>query len=197
MATASATTGATSSSIKTYVDTRDCYDYLGSFGGTSIASVDFVSVFDTKYQVYVIEVQLFAPVTNTVTLQLRTSTNNGSSWDLGAGAYAWAGSTATAAAVTAIGSTSATSIGLTAANVLSATNSWVSGFIRIMPNNASGAYSRLTSQLTYSNTTGVANTTTSVCSGWRADATTITAVQLLFSSGNVNSGFAKLYGIST
>lgn len=196
MATASSAKAATSSSIKSYIDTLNVYKFIGAFGGTSIPSIDFTGLSTSAYQIYYVEVQLLSPVTNAVTLELRTSTNNGVAWDSSAGNYAWAGSSSTSAAVSAIGSTSDTSLGLTAATVNSSSQCWVSGWIRVMMNNATGNYTQVISQLTYSNTTGVSNVTLAQVSGQRSSTTATNAFQLIFSSGNLASGFAKLYGIT-
>lgn len=163
----------------------------------AVSSVDFTSLITSTYDEYIIEVLNAVPASDS-TFLLRTSTNNGSSFDSGASDYSYQFGFTQTGATTAGGSvsTGTTSIPISLSVDTSATTAgggWC-GTIRIYnPLGTThnkivvfdGTYSRNGSS-TYVQVHG---------GGQRLATADVDALRLFFDSGNVASGLFKLYGV--
>lgn len=162
---------------------------------TAVASVDFTGLTDT-YDEYVLRIMGLKPSADAI-LYLRTSTDNGATFDAGASDYEWGvvGAAGTGRTVVA--------------------SSGPKAFLRISPQNnirfeaeKSGAQMQIDftrdgpSGYLFFNWRGVAsnsefNDGVGVFhgAGRRLSATSINAIRLLFSTGNIAVGTFRLYGV--
>lgn len=165
------------------------------------ASLDFTTGIDSTYDRYELEIVDLVPATDAVSLYLRVSTDGGSSYKSGASDYDWAhyrigAGVATATSGPEYGSGNAfirpsgtSTQGLGNA----ATDAAYNGLIRFTsPDDAARAQ-----QFQYDAVYGGAggNTRRLMGSGMYRAATAINGLRLLMSSGNITSGYAKLYGV--
>ena len=168
------------SSVLTLIDTKTA---------SSSATLDFTGLGDYSDIMFIIND--IAPATDNVRFQLRTSTDNGSTYDAGAGAYRYG----------AVGIPD----GGTVANIVSAgdtemelwtgsgndTNESLSGKVELF-NPAGTGYGKVTWQLAVINATGAINVANGA--GMRASAGDIDAIRFMFASGNIASGKIYCYG---
>jgi len=158
------------------------------------ASINVTSIITSEFDTYVIEIQDLIPATDNVSLWMRTSSNNGTSWDSGASDYShiktgiFTGSTATftsqalsdntCALAAAISNGAGRSFNATIKlrNPLNSSLYTTGGFV--------SSHSDNTNQL--SNFQG---------SFRRTSASAVNAFQFLMSSGNITSGVVRVYGI--
>lgn len=114
MASASATTLATSESIKTYVDAQIALSGKVQLISTiafsvSTAAIDLTNL-STDYFAYKLEIEWLRAVTDNVAFTLLTSTDNGVNWTTSAGAYKFQVTRSTGATVSSASSASSTDI---------------------------------------------------------------------------------------
>jgi len=151
---------------------------LSTKTASASATIDFTGI-DSTFDEYVVEVLNAIPATDGAVLYARTSTDGGSSYDDGSSDYT---SGAGNVAQLVIGST-----------VGSDTNEQgISLSLRVVrPSEA--AYTIIYGEGVYVNTSGlpVAFST----AGIRKAAANVDAIRFLFSSGNIESGIFKLYGL--
>jgi hypothetical protein len=173
-----------SSSIQTQITTNETQItargmvLIESQTASASASLDFTSI-DSTYTSYVIDIRNLVPATNGQGLYFRVSDDGGSTFKSGASDYRVSGS-----ALAQI------PIGVGASNV--AADGGVCGKVNIY-NPESASLKTLCSEVSI--TGGSATCLPTSTAGRYDTAATIDAVQLIFSSGNIASGVAKLYGI--
>lgn len=150
---------------------------------SSAASVAFTGLASTFDQ-YLIELQHVIPETNGVTLQLRTSTNNGVSYDPGVSDYLYLSASG--------GGSSGSSIQLVS-SVSNAANSGLGVIASVIIHRPSVAQRCVITGTAYS-----ANSASvpvhGLFSGVRNTAADVDAVQFFFSSGNIASGRFRIFG---
>ena len=204
MASNSATALATQQSIKSYVDTAvagaggGSLTLITSTNASAAASVAFTGLSST-YHAYLLVFDRIITSSDDVGVYLRTSTNNGSSYDSGAGDYQYivdsSRASTTSYVAAEIANSSATEIRLNPAGgsvgLGNATNETMSGHVIIYdPSNT--AYTFVTGQVAFLN--AVTSVTHAAVYGLRATTTAVNAMQIILSAGNI-SGTFRLYGI--
>lgn len=160
----------------------------------SQANIDITSVITSTYDDYEIVLSQIQCATDGSKLQMRTSSDNGSTFDSTAGHYLW---TYTAIGTTIAGdniSNSDTEIELTQTSANGAGRT-ISGEIKLFGVNTVTSRKNMTLSLTFSQTTG--NIGFYVGGAIRNDTSNaLNAVRLFWSSGNfTNGGVVRVYGI--
>jgi len=160
---------------------------------SSSASLNFINIGNYAFVEFII-VDLL-PATDDVELWIRTSTNNGSSYDSGASDYGWAHLGRTGGTTQAVSTGTDSKIilcqGAAGLDVSNVSGEGVSGSLRLY--NPTGTTSRrITHQIGFINGNGAQTTYTGT--GSRLTAADVDAVQFLFSSGNIASGTIYLLG---
>lgn len=146
----------------------------------------------TGYTTYLIYFDNLLPATNGTNLLMRVSTNGGSTYISAAGSYAWALTNSFSTSVVAAATQSDTSITLAVGIINSGT---VTGGGRIDIINPASTNDTVFLSHTSTQDSGsniLRNATT--CSQFLST-TTVNAIQLLMSSGNMTTGNFYLYGI--
>lgn len=165
---------------------------LATRTASASASLDFTSLITSTYDTYVFEIQDIVPTTNSVSFGLRTSTNNGVSWDSGGSDYAIGGSSNLGTlnnGASVIGTISDPSTGLST----DATRSLVGRIVFQNPLNAT-KWRMIKFSTAFLGTTGALVNCEGVVS--RVTAADVDAIQFLTSSGTIASGIIRMYGIS-
>lgn len=178
----------------TNVEVGETYELISSATASSSASIEFTGL-SSDYFSYMVILSDVVPGTDTADFIMRTSANNGSSYDAGASDYAYCRFTiqlsAAASAPTGTGDDADSSILLKNA-VGTGSNEATSGQITIY-NPSAATYTRILGDL---NTTDSTPTNLQSRNGaLRLSAAAVDAIQFLMSSGNIASGTFKLYGI--
>ena len=194
MASDSSTKVPTQQSVKAYVDGEIANNsadvvLIDTKTASSSASITFTNL-DSTYERYAVHISNIIPATNVSQLYVRTSSNNGSSYDSGASDYE----------VTNFG----------AWNTTSGTGNATVSYMQVFPSNLGTAsnelahaevmlYSPSSSQYTHMKSDSVMLDHAGVhyigvCAGYRASAAAVDAIQFIMSSGNIASGTFKLYG---
>ncbi len=149
-----------------------------------VASVDFIGI-NSTYDQYVVEVLNAVPENDVVFLRMRTSTNNGSSYDSGASDYKWI----------QVGGVIQTTdhIGFATGSIGSDTDeNGVSGTVKIVrPSQAAKCQVLIHAGWVLND----GDPRQAVIFGFRDTAADVDAVRFLFSAGNIESGIFNLYGI--
>lgn len=184
MATASTTTAATSASIKAYVDAQvvsagGSYQYISTFTASATSIVPFTNLSSTYYRYKILFSQV-APSVDNAGIRIRTSTNNGSSYDSGASDYDYNGATASSY------------LALTSVGVGNAANGYTWGEITIV-NPSAVVQAEIYSTIGYVSPSATMGVVTNA--GRRNSVAAVNAVGFSFTSGTVLSGIFKLYGI--
>jgi len=161
------------------------------------ATIDFAASINSSYDEYQIHILNAIPATDAVSLRLRTSTDGGANYDAGASDYAYTVICPTISSAQGTASTGAAQ-GLvcgdaTTGQVGSAANeTGVIGIVYLSrPSNAQ--YAQIYAHGTY--VTDAGNSAQFQTGMQRLSAADINAIRLYFSSGNVESGLFKLYGV--
>lgn len=169
---------------------------ISSATASSSSSITFTGLSNT-YAAYKVVIDRFAPATDGVSLWLRTSTNNGSSYDSGASDYRWTHFAGSFGTMATAGSTADAKIILAGAggndNIGNATNEHTSGEILII-NPSAAAFCTVNYDFQMVNSAGNGRCA-KAGGGVRVTAADVDAIQLLMSSGNIASGTATLYGL--
>jgi len=161
--------------------------FLGSATASTSASLEFTSLIDSTYFMYVLMWDQMRPSTDGDNLSIQSSTDNGSTWDGGATDYDVATYSSTGV--------NAGSISVSSGTVGNAADEYATGMIFI--HNPSGT------GITYFTFMGSNNTPTSgafrsvMGTARRNAAEDVDALRILFGIGNITSGTAKLYGVCT
>lgn len=164
---------------------------------SSSATIDFTGL-NSNYFLYILQFYSVAPATDGVEMWIRTSTDNGSTWDSGASDYAWANNLVDSAGASSSGGDAADSeilaMGRTGVETIgNAANEFTSGTIYIF-NPADTIYTTFLTMGTFAETLG--NYLICRTVGQRLSAADVDGVRILMSSGNISSGTFTLYGVS-
>jgi len=167
---------------------------LGTQTASNSASLAFTSLISATYDEYIFVIQNIIPATDGADFYLRTSTNNGSSYDAAGSDYAYAGSRAVSGSVsnTVSQSSSAGQI-LIAESLGNATGENCNGKVTLFnPLNAT-VYKCVKYAMGYYSSAPDARVLDGA--GYRLAVADIDAVQFLMSSGNITSGVIRMYGV--
>ena len=191
MSSNSDTALATQQSIKAYVDANaSALVKISAVTPTGVASVAFTGLSGT-YKHYKL-IGTVTPATDGVNLCLRTSSNNGSSYDSGASDYYQASQNSTSGTSTNAAVSAVLLTGDGSSTVGNASGEGVS-FELTLYNPATTGYTRAFTTATFTTPTPIhVNQFTSLT---RQSVGTVNAINLYFSSGNIASGILVLYGV--
>lgn len=168
---------------------------IASGAPSSVATLEITSGIDSTYDEHQIHLINFICDTNGQNFLLRTSADNGGTWDSGAGAYCHALLTLDASyAVSTQGSASQTSIKLNLSATSSTTNDGgISGVLTLWRPSSSANYFNIEFHGTQAISGG---TVVPIhCVGSRLSAAAVNGIQLRYGSGNIASGYYKHYGV--
>lgn len=170
---------------------------ISSATASGSATIDFTGLSST-YHAYAVVIEGLQPATDDAGLLMRTSTDNGATYDSSAGNYGYTvhGSQSNGGTAT-LGSDSATSIAICAygagVGIGNAANEQLSGIVYIYdPSNTN--YTQVSGHVVYNNT--VPRMTAANFAGERKSAADVDAIRFLMSSGNMDVGTFRLYGLS-
>ena len=172
------------------------FTFINTSDISNAATYSFTAVDASSYDGYAFFLHNVVPVTDEVDLYFRTSTDGGSTYDSGAGEYSWTaisdGSRYNASSATEISFTSANS-GASVA-VGSATNEpGVSGWVYLVAPHLT-KYTFVCGTIHYWCAGSIMQN--SISSGVRISNADVDALQMLFSSGNIETGTVTAYGIA-
>jgi len=159
---------------------------ISSVVAANVATVDFTGI-DSTYDEYQVHIFDARPATNNTVLQLRTSSDGGSTFDSGAGNYRYFISSQTDAAAINLSNSGSGNADVNE-----------TGFrcvIKFFNPSGTALYKEFIWQ--YSNITDVANYEQGIGCGQRAAVADIDAIRFFFDSGNIASGTFTLYGVRT
>lgn len=190
-----ATSSLTATNVKAAVDELQAekgMDIIESGALSAASSLDITDL-SANYRSYIIEFDDLAPADDNVSLLLRTSSDNGTTFDSGASDYSWA----IATGVTGDNDTADTAIRLATATVLqlgNAAGEVASGRITIHNPMDSGGNTQIDMVGTVTTSDGVP--TINQASGHRATAEANDAIRILMGSGsNIATMNYTLYGL--
>ena len=174
---------------------------LASASPSAAASVDITSAITSAYDTYLLVFNNLIPATDDVILWMRTSTDNGSTFDSGAADYAFAveGLLIGSGASTSISNSDNQEVRIELSDdtatqaVGNGATEGISGHVWIYSPLSATVNTRVFSQVVYGAAEGHSAYLTGV--GERAAAADVDAAQLLFSSGNIASGEVRFYGV--
>lgn len=177
----------------TPVGSGGAWELISSATASASATIDFTGLSST-YFMYMVVANGVIPDTDSASLTLRTSTDGGSSYDSGASDYGHAHLTArflTTQSISQGGDNSDSRI-IIAGSQGNASNE-ISNFVMYLQNPSALQYF-------YANWTGASTLPTAerftvTGSGARLSATDVDAIRFSMSSGNIDSGEFKLYGL--
>ncbi len=173
---------------------------LATATASNSATIDFTSLIDSTFDVYLFTFSNVLPVSNAVHLWLRTDANAGASFDAGTNNYTYAAISIGAennvgTEKSGTGSTeipiSATFPGGSWGNVSSEGGE---GSVLLFNPSDSGSHTRLIFEAAWTRE-GSPNVAFTKGGGIRQSAAIVNALRFMFSSGNISTGDFKLYGI--
>lgn len=178
------------SNLKVISQLKEGLTLISTATASGVAQVDFTDL-SASYDEYELHMQNVVPVTDDVNLHLLTSADNGSSYDTGAGNYRYYGMSRGTAVD---GSAGDTEIMLTGAVAVgSDTNeTGVCGLLRLF-RPAAAEYTNAIFSGGYIDSAGGPRNVN--FHGYRLSAAAVNAIRIVFSSGNIESGYFKLYGV--
>lgn len=169
--------------------TGTAWEKISTATASASASVAFTSLTST-YIAYKVIMTNVAPATDATVLMLRTSTDNGSTYDAGAANYSYQHVSIQGATGSDVGNDSTQiQLGLSVGN---AANELIEGEVTIL-NPSAAVYTRVLFHTSAHNAATLS--TLNVGQGVRVSAADVDAIQFLFSSGNIATGTFTLYGI--
>ena len=186
----------TEKAVKTYVDSQSggggAWELISSATASNSATIDFTGLSAT-YFMYMVVINNLRPANDANPFCMRTSSNNGSSYDSGASDYGWSifiksfdlnsGS--------GIGDAADALIRLTDGNG-SAANEIASCIVYIQ-NPSAAIYTQVSAECISTSAAGIRFRT--IAGGSRLSAADVDAIRFLYSTGNIASGEFKLYGL--
>lgn len=165
-------------------------DLIGTVTASNDASIAFTGL-SSDYFAYQIWMENVQCTVDTADFWVRTSTNNGSSYDSGSSDYQETRLTASSGAMT-VGTSASKNHMLIASSNGTASGESLSGVLEIYnPSNTEQTY--MLGRMTYENSAGSMHWYNTV--GKRKSSADVDAVQILYASGNIQSGTFKLYGM--
>lgn len=167
---------------------------LGAQMALNSASLDFTGI-DGTYTREIFIFDKLKPSSSGQPLAIRLSRDNGSSWDAGGGDYAYSNQSYRSSGTnTSNASTASTSI-IIAGNVGGSTGQHASGSLHL-DNPDEATFSYIHGLLAYSETGGAAS---GLCinafAGSHIQSAAVNGVRFFFTSGNIQSGTIRRYGI--
>jgi hypothetical protein len=171
------------------------YQYLGSQTASASASLNFTSLISSLYNKYIFDLENIILATDNVDLLMRTSTDNGATFDNGAGNYGYASylNNTGAFSTNGVSSASATSVRLIPDADNAAGSGSICGSIELINPLNTTVYKHVNYHLSYKNNDNQFYNLTG--SGWRLATADIDAVQFLASTGNITSGTIRMFGV--
>ena len=168
--------------------------FISGATASNSATVAFTGISST-YETYVITFNNVVPASDSVSFNMRTSTDGGTSYESGAGNYRYVAERGSQGGTGVTGSASATEILLVAAGsgVGSATGEGFNGIAYLYHPSNTGLYTSISSHGHYQD--GAADSLYYQSAGTRIAAADVDAIQFYFSSGNIESGEINLYGM--
>jgi hypothetical protein len=168
--------------------------FISGATASDSATVAFTGI-DNTYETYVLTFNNVVPASDSVSFNMRTSTDGGSSYDSGSGNYRYVAERNSQGGTGVTGSASATEILLVAAGsgIGSATGEGFNGIAFLYHPSNTGLYTSISSHGHYQD--GAADTLNYQSAGTRISAADVDAIQFYFSSGNIESGEINLYGM--
>jgi hypothetical protein len=158
------------------------------------AALQFTTGITSTYDEYVLVIQELVPQNSGDNLLLQVSSNGGSTYDTGAN-YSWNRLSFNSSQTGSAGSSSASSI-LLQVNVRSGTGNSVSGTIHLTNPLGTSLNKAFYGQMQAIDSTGPNLLGNMVAALYMVSANAVNAFQLVFSTGNVASGIARLYGLT-
>ncbi len=165
---------------------------------TPVPSVAFTSNLNNTYNQYAIEIINVSPVTTNIILNMRISLDGGVTYRQTAGDYSYLMQGFTAANVNLNSNSAGTTRIPLSADVNNGRLSNVSGYYyntSITFNNPSVVKSHIFRASSYYSTTTNVAAYVDICGSFIGTLSTFNAIQFYCSTGNINSGIFKLYGI--
>jgi hypothetical protein len=171
------------------------YQRLGSQTASASATLPFTSLITSAYNIYDFILENIILTTDNVDLLMRTSTDNGSTYDSGASDYGYASwINNTGASTDNVASAGASSIRLMPDSDNTAGVASICGTIRLFNPLNSAVYKHLEYHLSYRNNNN--QFYNFIGSAWRLSAADIDAVQFLPSAGGtIASGTIEMFGV--
>jgi hypothetical protein len=167
---------------------------ISSQTAANSAAIDFTGL-DNTYQTYVVMMSNVVPVTNAVSLYLRTSSNNGVSYDSGGSDYVYRLSGSVDNSVGANGQTTASQVKLTGLSTYTLGNGvGQSAYGPVYFYNI-GVALRCNIKGDLSCVNSFPYLERDWCDAYRNSSTPVNAIRFLMSSGNILSGTFTLYGL--
>ena len=186
-------TNAAGSSTVATVTQANNWVKISSSTASSSASISFTGLSST-YRVYRIEITDAAPATDGVALYMRTSTDNGTSYDSGVSDYQWSLLVTDTSGNSPKVDTADSSIELTDTDLGNGTNETCCVDINLY-DPSTAKYTKATWTSTYASSSSAARRSITG-GGYRQSTTAVDAIQFLMSSGNISSGTFSLYGLT-
>lgn len=190
-----ATTAFTTGAVATAQAAGKAGDFIlitdTTISGTPSA-VDFTSGISSTYDQYMVTLSAVKPSTDGVQLNLRTSTNAGSSFDAGGSDYGYGGRTAIVGSGAEFGTTAAGQVQIAATIGNASNEEGVSGVLYFWKPSAASP-TLMQWQTVHRESTAGSPSLTMGC-GMRQAAADVDAIRFLLSSGTFASGRIKLFG---
>lgn len=165
---------------------------IGTQTAANSATIDFTGLSST-YAMYCIVIDSAKPVTDAVTFQIRTSSNNGTSYDSGASDYSYSGYYMNQNS-NGSGIYSAAAAQIVCTNTIgNAANEYLVGVLELI--NPSGTATARNMLWRFGYLSESSDNRQGTGYGRRIASASYNAVRLFFSSGNISSGTFTLYGL--
>ncbi len=179
--------------ISDSADIAGRWDLLSSQTASGDASVDFDGWFTSLYSTYMLVIEDVKPAIDAQAINVRFSTDGGSTWKDNASDYSWAAYGATTSSSSSTGDAADSAIQLSRSAVGTATDEEQSGLYYVYNPLDSGSNTRVTGSETHKNS--AASYEGSTIGGQRLADEAHDSIQFLMGSGDVASGVFKLYGL--
>lgn len=157
------------------------------------SEIDFTGLSAT-YGVYRIVITNLKPANDGSIFYMRTSTDNGVSFDNGASDYQWSQITSSTSSNSANESTADTQIELTESNLGNGTNETADIDITLY-NPSATKYTKATWTASYANSSSATRYAING-GGYRQDTVAVDAIRFLMDTGNITTGEFVLYGLT-
>ena len=177
-------------------DNKGAMTFISSTDISGAATFNFTAVDASAYDSYIMYVHNLVPVTDAVNLFLRTSTDGGSSYDNGGSDYNWEGDqqgiayqdlTAEEIRINAGGAGADHTIGSAAGE---------DGLVAVINIHAPHLTKQTFIHADFGHNNASGDMMCGSCIGARLSAADVDAWQLLFSSGNIETGTVNVYGLA-
>lgn len=170
------------------------WELISTATASSSATISFTDL-TSSYFMYMVVIDQMIPATDAIVFRMRTSTNNGSSYDSGASDYAWSllGNNGVTGSYSS-DDQSDSELQLTdSITVGSGAEEGLRGLLYLI-NPSAANYTHVNSYLSFVSSGG--NIATAYVAGARKSSADVDAIQFSCSSGNIASGTFKLYGLA-